>query len=104
VAGALSQDKLAAAVQEETRMAEQDLTEADRLVAKNSVEEYIYDIRQRSVCIQIVFVSILIRPFNYTEHRILTFLIVRYRTVPVPSLFFTTGSFSTGVQLLVLKI
>ncbi len=26
-------------------MAEQDLTEADRLVAKNSVEEYIYDIR-----------------------------------------------------------
>jgi hypothetical protein len=49
VAGALSQDKLAAAVQEETRMAEQDLTEADRLVAKNSVEEYIYDIRQRLV-------------------------------------------------------
>jgi hypothetical protein len=58
VAGALSQDKLAAAVQEETRMAEQDLTEADRLVAKNSVEEYIYDIRQRSVHPECVFMNL----------------------------------------------
>ena len=47
VRGALSHDKLQSATQEEVKMAEQDLTEADRLVAKNSVEEYIYDIRGR---------------------------------------------------------
>lgn len=47
VRGALSHDRLQAASQEEAKMAEQDLTEADRLVAKNSVEEYIYDIRGR---------------------------------------------------------
>ena len=47
VHGSLSHDKLQVAAQEEARMAEQDLTEADRLVAKNSVEEYIYDIRGR---------------------------------------------------------
>ena len=39
VRGALSHDKLQSATQEEVKMAEQDLTEADRLVAKNSVEE-----------------------------------------------------------------
>lgn len=47
VHGSLSHDKMQAATQEEANMAQQDLTEGDRLVAKNSVEEYIYDIRGR---------------------------------------------------------
>jgi len=45
VQGQLSQEKLQTAVQEEMSMANQDKNEADRLTAKNSVEEYIYDIR-----------------------------------------------------------
>jgi len=45
VTGALSRDKMEAAVNEEVRMNNQDQQEADRLVAKNAVEEYIYDIR-----------------------------------------------------------
>jgi len=45
VLGSLSHDKLEAAATEEHSMANQDLQEADRLNAKNSVEEYIYDIR-----------------------------------------------------------
>jgi len=45
VLGALSYEKMNHAISEETKMAKQDKEEADRLNAKNSVEEYIYDIR-----------------------------------------------------------
>lgn len=45
VLGCLSIEKLEAAATEEHGMAYQDIQEADRLIAKNSVEEYIYDIR-----------------------------------------------------------
>jgi len=45
VLGCLSHDKLEAASAEESGMANQDVQEAERLTAKNSVEEYIYDIR-----------------------------------------------------------
>jgi len=45
VLGSLSHDKLEAAATEEHGMAYQDIQEAERLTAKNSVEEYIYDIR-----------------------------------------------------------
>jgi len=45
VNGQLSYERLQAATQEENSMNNQDRAEADRLTAKNSVEEYIYDIR-----------------------------------------------------------
>jgi len=45
VNGQLSYERLQAATQEENSMNNQDRNEADRLTAKNSVEEYIYDIR-----------------------------------------------------------
>merc|ERR1712183_1095868 len=45
VNGQLSYERLQAAVTEEKSMNNQDRAEADRLVAKNNVEEYIYDIR-----------------------------------------------------------
>merc|ERR1719356_1958466 len=45
VNGQLSSERLQAATQEENSMNNQDRAEADRLVAKNNVEEYIYDIR-----------------------------------------------------------
>jgi len=45
VQGQLSHEKFLNATQEETTMANQDRNEADRLTAKNSVEEYIYEIR-----------------------------------------------------------
>merc|ERR1712079_925460 len=45
VNGQLSSERLQAAITEETTMNNQDRAEADRLVAKNNVEEYIYDIR-----------------------------------------------------------
>jgi len=45
VNGQLSYERLQAATQEEISMSNQDKSEADRLTAKNSVEEYIYDIR-----------------------------------------------------------
>lgn len=45
VLGQLSYDRLQAAIAAECAMAKQDKDEADRLNAKNSVEEYIYDIR-----------------------------------------------------------
>merc|ERR1712079_592545 len=45
VNGQLSAERLQAAITEETTMNNQDRAEADRLVAKNNVEEYIYDIR-----------------------------------------------------------
>jgi len=45
VQGQLSHEKLQNAMQEELSMANQDRNEADRLTAKNSVEEYIYEIR-----------------------------------------------------------
>merc|ERR1711962_1229520 len=45
VLGALSYEKMNHAISEETKMAKQDKEEADRLNAKNSVEESIYDIR-----------------------------------------------------------
>lgn len=45
VNGALSRDRIEKASAEEVKMNNQDQQEADRLVAKNSVEEYIYDIR-----------------------------------------------------------
>lgn len=45
VTGALSRDRMESAVTEEVKMNTQDQNEADRLVAKNSVEEYIYEIR-----------------------------------------------------------
>merc|ERR1712209_231855 len=47
VNGQLSYERLQAATQEEISMSNQDKSEADRLTAKNSVEEYIYDIRGR---------------------------------------------------------
>lgn len=46
VVGALSRDKLAAALDQEKRLANQDRSESERLTAKNAVEEYIYGIRQ----------------------------------------------------------
>merc|ERR1712232_828290 len=45
VNGQLSSERLQAAITEENSMNNQDRAEADRLVAKNNVEEYIYDIR-----------------------------------------------------------
>merc|ERR1712038_1232944 len=45
VNGQLSSERLQAAITEETTINSQDRAEADRLVAKNNVEEYIYDIR-----------------------------------------------------------
>merc|ERR1719412_6879 len=45
VSGQLSYERLQAAITEENSMNNQDRAEADRLVAKNNVEEYIYDIR-----------------------------------------------------------
>jgi len=45
VNGQLSNERLQAAISEENSMNNQDRAEADRLVAKNNVEEYIYDIR-----------------------------------------------------------
>merc|ERR1712045_881029 len=45
VNGQLSYERLQAAITEENSMNNQDRAEADRLVAKNNVEEYIYDIR-----------------------------------------------------------
>jgi len=45
VQGQLSHEKLQNAMTEELSMANQDRNEADRLTAKNSVEEYIYEIR-----------------------------------------------------------
>merc|ERR1712098_494512 len=45
VNGQLSYERLQSAMQEEISMNNQDKAEADRLVAKNNVEEYIYDIR-----------------------------------------------------------
>merc|ERR1711953_1472319 len=45
VNGQLSYEGLQAAITEENSMNNQDRAEADRLVAKNNVEEYIYDIR-----------------------------------------------------------
>jgi len=47
--GCLSHEKLEAACTEEHSMAYQDIQETERLTAKNSVEEYIYDIRGK-VC------------------------------------------------------
>merc|ERR1719158_1513729 len=45
VQGQLSHEKMQVATNEEIEMARQDRNEADRLTAKNSVEEYIYEIR-----------------------------------------------------------
>merc|ERR1712002_912689 len=45
VQGQLSQEKMQVAANEEMEMSKQDKNEADRLTAKNSVEEYIYEIR-----------------------------------------------------------
>merc|ERR1719412_3537827 len=45
VNGQLSYERLQAAITEENSMNNQDKAEADRLLAKNNVEEYIYDIR-----------------------------------------------------------
>merc|ERR550519_1666452 len=45
VNGQLSYERLRAAITEENSMNNQDRAEADRLVAKNNVEEYIYDVR-----------------------------------------------------------
>jgi len=47
VIGALSRDKLEAAIEQEKTLTNQDAYEANRLVAKNSVEEYIYGIREK---------------------------------------------------------
>jgi len=49
VLGSLTHDKLEAAITDEIGMASQDLQEAERLNAKNAVEEYIYEIRGK-VC------------------------------------------------------
>merc|ERR1711874_208095 len=43
--GALPKTKLEVATTQESKFSQQDLQESERLVAKNSVEEYIYDIR-----------------------------------------------------------
>merc|ERR1712106_794035 len=45
VQGQLNHEKMQVATTEEMEMARQDKGEADRLTAKNSVEEYIYEIR-----------------------------------------------------------
>merc|ERR1711994_965571 len=45
--GSLSRDKLEAAIEQEKTLTNQDAYEANRLVAKNSVEEYIYGIREK---------------------------------------------------------
>merc|ERR1712002_1116031 len=45
VQGQLSHEKMQVATNEEMEMSKQDKNEADRLTAKNSVEEYIYEIR-----------------------------------------------------------
>merc|ERR1712110_1058776 len=45
--GALPKTKLEVATTQESKFSQQDLQESERLVAKNSVEEYIYDIRGR---------------------------------------------------------
>merc|ERR1712002_1200517 len=45
VQGQLSHEKMQVAANEEMEMSKQDKNEADRLTAKNSVEEYIYEIR-----------------------------------------------------------
>merc|ERR1719430_296195 len=45
VQGQLNAEKMQVATNEEMEMAKQDRNEADRLTAKNSVEEYIYEIR-----------------------------------------------------------
>merc|ERR1711944_61169 len=43
--GSLPKTKLETATAQESNFAQKDLQESDRLLAKNSVEEYIYDIR-----------------------------------------------------------
>ena len=45
--GSLSRDKLEGALAQETKFTRADIQEADRLVAKNAVEEYLYDIRDK---------------------------------------------------------
>merc|ERR1711936_1428280 len=45
VQGQLNAEKMQVATNEEMEMSKQDKNEADRLTAKNSVEEYIYEIR-----------------------------------------------------------
>ena len=47
VMGALSRDKMEAAVEQEKKLVNCDLNEAERLTSKNSVEEYIYSIREK---------------------------------------------------------
>ncbi len=47
VVGALSRDKMETAVEQEKKFTNADRGEADRLTAKNSVEEYIYSIREK---------------------------------------------------------
>merc|ERR1712012_1393709 len=47
VVGAMSRDKLDNAVEQEKVLVNQDTYEANRLVAKNAVEEYIYSIREK---------------------------------------------------------
>lgn len=47
VVGTLSRDKLDTALEQEKTFSNQDAYEANRLVAKNSVEEYIYNIREK---------------------------------------------------------
>ena len=45
--GSLSRDKLEGALAQETKFTRADIQESERLVAKNAVEEYIYDIRDK---------------------------------------------------------
>lgn len=47
VVGAMSRDKLETALEQERNLVNQDTYESDRLVAKNAVEEYIYNIREK---------------------------------------------------------
>jgi len=47
VVGAMSRDKLETAVEQEKVLVNQDTYESNRLVAKNAVEEYIYNIREK---------------------------------------------------------
>merc|ERR1719210_2923741 len=47
VVGAMSRDKLEASFSQEKNLSNQDTYESNRLVAKNSVEEYIYSIREK---------------------------------------------------------
>jgi len=47
VVGAMSRDKLEASTEQEKVLTNQDTYEANRLVAKNAVEEYIYSIREK---------------------------------------------------------